>query len=235
MTKPRWTLDSEDRVSWEWRRVRRSFGRSEREQLVADLQYWNNALKNIFEKAEIPSDESNPLLEEIQARFNQQNCDNARRDYRRMHEMLSKRWTCSCQEHKGNIRLDWHASKIASADKLSLTIPSDGCSQWHCISMNFQTTGNSSATQLTNTSGNILPSVPRAPSPSKREKLKSLFSTSNKIRSATQSLTVPMSKQLFSRLIFACLRISSIPLTVFSSPNSATDNSKPGTRDTLPL
>ncbi|KAI0909370.1 hypothetical protein F4823DRAFT_594727 [Ustulina deusta] len=190
--KPRWTSDSEDRISWEWRRVRRSFGRSEREQLVADLQYWNNALKNIFEKAEIPSDESNPLLEEIQARFNQRNCDNARRDYRRMHEMLSNRWTCSCQEHKGNIRLDWHASKIAPADKLSLTIPSDNCSQWHHISMNFHTTGNSSATQLTNISGNILPLVPRAPSPSKREKLKGLFSTSKEIRSSTQSLTIPM-------------------------------------------
>ncbi len=235
LTKPRWTSDSEDRISWEWRRVRRSFGRIEREQLVADLQYWNNVLKNIFEKAEIPSDESNPLLEEIQARFNQRNCDNARRDYRRMHEMLSNRWTCSCQEHKGNIRLDWHASKIAPADKLSLTIPSDNCSQWHHISMNFHTTGNSSATQLTNISGNILPLVPRAPSPSKREKLKGLFSTSKEIRSSTQSLTIPMSKRPFSSLIFACLRISSIPLTVFSSPNPATYKFKPETRDTLPL
>ncbi|KAI0858308.1 hypothetical protein F4860DRAFT_527275 [Xylaria cubensis] len=125
--KPRWTSDSEERIYWEWRRIRRSFGRKERDQLVTDLQYyWNNALKTIFEKAEIPSAESTPLVEEIQARFNQKKCDSTRQEYQRMHEILSARWACSCEEHKSNIRLDWHASNIASADKLSFTMPSNG-------------------------------------------------------------------------------------------------------------
>ncbi|KAI0188964.1 hypothetical protein EV127DRAFT_470925 [Xylaria flabelliformis] len=187
--KPRWTSDSEERIYWEWRRIRRSFSRKERHQLVADLQYWNNALKTIFEKAEIPSAESTPLVEEIQARFNQRKCDTTRQEYQRMHEILSARWACSCEEHKGNIQLDWHASNIASADKLSFTMPSNGCTKWHRISMNFQTTNNSNATQFTN--GSADPSTSQTPSPSRLSKLRDLFSTGENSHSSTNSLNIP--------------------------------------------
>ncbi|KAI1182767.1 hypothetical protein F5B17DRAFT_170400 [Nemania serpens] len=190
--KPRWTSDSEERASWEWRRIRRSFSHREREQLVNDLQYWNTALKNIFEKAEIPSGESTPLLDKIQARFNQKNCDTARRNYQRMHEMLCRRWACNCQEHKGNIQLDWHASKIAPTDKLSLTMPSHNCSQWHRISMSFRVTNDGNGTQPIDTSEKARPATPRTPSPSRLRKLKDLFSSGQKRHSPTQLLPVPV-------------------------------------------
>lgn len=194
--EPRWTSDSEERASWEWRRIRRSLSHREREQLVNDLQYWNTALKNIFEKAEIPSGESTPLLEKIQARFNQKNCDTSRRNYQRMHEMLCQRWTCNCPEHKGNIQLDWHTSKIAPAGKLSLTIPSYSCSQWHRISMNFRAAHDSNDTQPTDMSEKLPPGTPRTPSPSRLSRLKGLFSSSQKKHSPTQLLAVPISKIL---------------------------------------
>ncbi|KAI1123241.1 hypothetical protein F5Y10DRAFT_252238 [Nemania abortiva] len=190
--KPRWTSDSEERVSWEWRRIRRSFGRREREELIADLQHWNTALKNILEKAEIPSEESSPLLQEIQTRFNAKKCDAARRDYQRMHEMLSTRWTCSCREHKGNIRLDWHTSKITPTDKLSLDMPSDGFSQWHHISMNFQAVDSCDNARLTGTSGSSNPSAPRTPSPLRLGKLKVFFSSKDKRSSSANSLIAPI-------------------------------------------
>ncbi|KAJ3580542.1 hypothetical protein NPX13_g21 [Xylaria arbuscula] len=174
--KPQWTTESEDRISWEWRR------------------YWNNALKNIFEKAEIPSLESDSFLNKIQASFNQENCDKARQDYVIMHDMLSKTWTCNCQVHRGNIRLDWHTSKIALADRLLLTVPLEGGSQWNDISVNFQIPVDTTAMQLTNTKRDISPPVPRAPSPSKRDKLKEMFSMGRRSNSSRQSLTIPIAQ-----------------------------------------
>lgn len=199
--KPRWTSDSDERASWEWRRIRRSFGHHEREQLVNDLQYWNTALKNIFEKAEIPSGESTPLLEKIQARFNQKNCDTARRNYQRMHEMLSQRWTCNCQMHKGNIQLDWHASKIAAADKLLLTMSSHSWSQCHRISMNFRGAQESNDTQRTDTNEKLPPAAPRTPSPSRFRRLKDLFPSSQQKQSPTQLLAVPIAAPNMQQII----------------------------------
>ncbi|KAI1109199.1 hypothetical protein F5Y14DRAFT_433390 [Nemania sp. NC0429] len=193
--KPRWTSDSGERASWEWRRIRRSLGHRERDQLVNDLQYWNTALKNIFEKAEIPSGESTPFLEKIQAGFNQKNCDTARRNYQRMHEVLCQKWACNCQEHEGNIQLDWHASKMALADKLSLTMPSHSRSQWHCISMNFRAAHDSNHSQPTDTSEKSRPETPRTPSPSRFRRLKGLFSSGQKKQVPAQLLAVPRASE----------------------------------------
>ncbi|KAI1178528.1 hypothetical protein F4777DRAFT_100586 [Nemania sp. FL0916] len=184
--KPRWSSGSGDRASWEWRRIRRSFGHRERERSVNDLQYWNTALKNIFERAEIPSSESNPLLEKIQARFNQKSFDRARRSYQRMHSILCQRWKCTCQEHKGNIQLDWHASKNPPTDKLSFTMPSHSLTQWHRISVNFRATHENNNTQPIGDSEESRP-----PSPSPIRRLKGLFSSSQKKHSPAQLLAVP--------------------------------------------
>ncbi|KAH7149896.1 hypothetical protein B0J13DRAFT_549043 [Dactylonectria estremocensis] len=153
--KPRWTTDVEERAQWEWRRIRRSLGRKEREQLVAELQYWNTALKNIFEKIEIPLAESDPILDEIQARFNAAHCDKARKNFRHMHDVLAQRWGCSCPEHGGNIRIDWHTTKILPTDKLTLVIPSDGSHNWHQVTVNFQAVDEDNEVQSIASSSNI--------------------------------------------------------------------------------
>ncbi|CAG7559855.1 unnamed protein product [Fusarium equiseti] len=66
------------RANWEWRRVKRSFRRKERQAFIDELRYWNECLKNVFDKTEIPSDESDQLAERLQARYNQRECDRIR-------------------------------------------------------------------------------------------------------------------------------------------------------------
>ncbi|OTA58458.1 hypothetical protein K449DRAFT_436829 [Hypoxylon sp. EC38] len=169
--KPRWTSDSGERASWEWRRVRRSFRRKEREKMINDLQYWNTALKNIFEKAEIPLDEPSPLVDEVQARFNAKLCDATRQKYRLMHEMMLKRWSCGCEEHRANIRLDWHTSEVLTADNLTIVMESGSDTQLHAFSLHLQASDECIDVQPVPERQHT-----RSPSPSRFDKLKDKLS-----------------------------------------------------------
>lgn len=83
-----------ERAQWEWRRVKRSFKGIERKRMIDDLQYWNTALKNCFERPEIPSAESDPMVKEIQARFNAKDCDTVRAHAQAIHSMIEAGWNC---------------------------------------------------------------------------------------------------------------------------------------------
>ncbi|KAH7174587.1 uncharacterized protein B0J16DRAFT_183258 [Fusarium flagelliforme] len=123
--KPRWTDTAPERANWEWRRVKRSFRRKERQAFIDELRYWNECLKNVFEKTEIPSDESDQLSERLQARYNQRECDRIRENVRLVHKALqSVGWTCHCAEHWGSIRLCWHMEKIITSEKLDFCFSS---------------------------------------------------------------------------------------------------------------
>ncbi|CAJ2511462.1 Uu.00g070870.m01.CDS01 [Anthostomella pinea] len=145
--KPYWAASSPERANWEWRRVKRSFGRRERQQLVDELQYWNTSLKNVFEKAEVVSDESDPLVEEIQARSNPKHCDTVRRNARIFHDALAKSWECTCKEgHDGRLQLNWHDEKVPTSDSFGLLLPTSGPhSRWCHISVKMEETSQKSA------------------------------------------------------------------------------------------
>ena len=99
--------------------MKRSFGRRERQAFIDELQHWNECLKNVFEKVEIPSDESDHLAERLQARYNQRECDRIRENVRLVHKALqSVGWTCRCAEHWGSIRLCWHMEKTITSERL---------------------------------------------------------------------------------------------------------------------
>lgn len=94
--------------------MRRSFGQTERQALIDELAFWNNALKNCFEKHEIPSDNSDAPVRELQARFNPEQVDTVRKYARVLHEALEAGWNCVCQQpHQGNLSLDWHEKQTA--------------------------------------------------------------------------------------------------------------------------
>ncbi|KAK5661837.1 hypothetical protein OQA88_9941 [Cercophora sp. LCS_1] len=61
--QPQWSKRAPERMSWEWRRVRRGLGSLTRNELVQQLQYWNTALSKAFEKPEIPRDEDGLLIQ----------------------------------------------------------------------------------------------------------------------------------------------------------------------------
>ncbi|KAF7505309.1 hypothetical protein GJ744_001012 [Endocarpon pusillum] len=110
--KPQWTNDPPDRAAWEWRKVKRAFGTKERKSLISDLQYWNDALKNCFEKQEVPLDDTDPIVQKIQSTFNPKRCELLRENAQAIHRALRSAWTCGCiPPHRGSIELDWHSDE----------------------------------------------------------------------------------------------------------------------------
>lgn len=112
--QPGWTKEPPDRVYWEWKRVKRSFGRSSRQKLIDELQFWNNALKVCFEQSELPLDSGTPSLtvERIRTKFNSQWCNEIRRQAGQIHEAVAKSWRCQCNDHQASLKVLWHGDQF---------------------------------------------------------------------------------------------------------------------------
>ncbi|KAK5630118.1 hypothetical protein RRF57_005833 [Xylaria bambusicola] len=127
--QPKWTSVEASRASWEWRRVKRSFGVKDRKQLFDELQHWNNALKNCLEpKREIASDHADPMTVELIQRFNIKYCDEARTNFRIIHETLATAWNnpCNAPRHPSNVELTWQHQGLNEIGKLQLSVPELG-------------------------------------------------------------------------------------------------------------
>ncbi|KAI0448029.1 hypothetical protein F4803DRAFT_4830 [Xylaria telfairii] len=159
--KPKWTDEAPERVSWEWRRVKRSFGDKYRKELFDELQYWNTALKNCLEpKREIPSDRADPLTTELVTLFNFKSCDETRENARIIHEALEVAWSnCPDHQHPSNVELTWQQSGLKETGRLHLSVPEFGGNgegkHWQKIFISID------AEQIHSTSGcNAVPNLP---------------------------------------------------------------------------
>ncbi|KAI1061026.1 hypothetical protein LB507_010093 [Fusarium sp. FIESC RH6] len=182
--KPKWTDTAPERANWEWRRVKRSFRRKERQAFIDELRYWNECLKNVFEKTEIPSDESDQLAERLQARYNQRECDRIRENVRLVHKALqSVGWTCHCAEHWGSIRLCWHMEKTITSEKLDFCFSSPQSSiSWQSIHIRVEEKDKLNAQSQESPriiSPGVSPQMPHTPSP-KRQKFKEMLGLSQR-------------------------------------------------------
>ncbi|KAK7403826.1 hypothetical protein QQX98_010397 [Neonectria punicea] len=120
--QPKWTSDPAERAAWNWRRVKRGLGSSERDDLIQQLQYWNTALANVFERPEIPQDEDGPLVQKLQAQFNDKTCNIIRKNARCVYNALAQTWRCNCPQHRANLELSWHSDKSITAGPFTLAI-----------------------------------------------------------------------------------------------------------------
>jgi hypothetical protein len=112
--QPLWTDEPPDRAQWEWRRVKRSFSIKRRKAVVEELQYWNTALKNCFEKPEVPAEDEDTKVQELQAQFNSKYCDSIRENVGTIHEALKDGWKCGCPcSHHATIDLGWQSETVA--------------------------------------------------------------------------------------------------------------------------
>ncbi|KAK4164376.1 hypothetical protein QBC43DRAFT_300477 [Cladorrhinum sp. PSN259] len=137
--RPKWTTEPPDRAIWEWRRVRRGFSRSSRQKLIEELQFWNDALKNCFDKAELPLDNDTPTsaVDTMRSKYDSASCNRIRQRASKIHQVLSRSWLCqSHQQHSGNLKLPWHTGDAAltKEEGLSLLFPykATGSSQYWC-------------------------------------------------------------------------------------------------------
>lgn len=95
------TSQSRRRLEWEWRRIRRSFGRKEREALIQDFERYNANLATYVEQHEIlaPSPERWPGSSLT-------HLDLVRDQVCGLYEALEDGWRCSCLDaHNANLKL----------------------------------------------------------------------------------------------------------------------------------
>lgn len=118
-------------MSWEWRRVRRSFGRKERKEIFNQLQKWNTALQNCgLERREILPDSENRITNLIRRRFDESRTATIRENVRVLHKAISSSLDCNCSDpHQGNIQLNWHDRKPFTSSAFSLAISSTTIAQ----------------------------------------------------------------------------------------------------------
>ncbi|TLD21406.1 hypothetical protein PspLS_09223 [Pyricularia sp. CBS 133598] len=123
--KPRWTQEPPERARWEWRRVHHAINADYRESLISKLQASNHALSRCLEsggRRELPlsnsaSDASSPTLAAIQARFDAKQCAAQRTTAEEVHRAATSAWKCSQHSHRGNLRLTWHNSDVATSSE----------------------------------------------------------------------------------------------------------------------
>lgn len=86
--QPLWSHESPERVSWEWRRVRRSFRAKKCDKIIHDLRNWNDDLRHLVESAEtLPNDESY-AVRRVRRLYNRSNCESVRSTLRSLHRAL---------------------------------------------------------------------------------------------------------------------------------------------------
>ncbi|KAJ2982580.1 hypothetical protein NUW58_g6412 [Xylaria curta] len=144
--KPKWTDEWPERVSWEWRRVERSFGNKYRKELYRELHYWNSCLKTCLEpKREILSTYADPLTTEILRGFNPRYCEDARENFRIIHEALAVAWgkNCTCPQHPSNVELIWQQTGLKETGQLQLSLQEVGAygesKHWQRVSVGLDT------------------------------------------------------------------------------------------------
>ncbi|KAI1743713.1 hypothetical protein F4680DRAFT_409164 [Xylaria scruposa] len=187
--KPKWTEEAPERVSWEWRKVKRSFRDAERKELFDELQRWNTALKNCLEpKREILSDHADPMTAELIRHFNLKSCDEARKNVRIVYETLAAAWSnCTDPQHPSNVELIWQQAGLKDTSQLQLSVPelreNDKGKHWQKISISVDpnqmdsTSSCNTVPKLFSTKNlaivpaSVVPSKCESPSPDGRKRL----------------------------------------------------------------
>jgi len=144
-------------MNWEWRRVRRSFGKSRRKQIISRLQEWNTALQNCgLEKRENAPDSEIHIISLIQGRFDGRRTNKIRDNAQDAYETLRSGLQCDCcVSHRSNLQLNWHENKRFDDSTFNIAVaypksvqdlsPSEGDrTVWRSLSVSIeQPTGSS--------------------------------------------------------------------------------------------
>ncbi|KAF1952833.1 hypothetical protein CC80DRAFT_596261 [Byssothecium circinans] len=114
---PTWEDVRSDRMKWEWRRVKRSFGGTRRKEVFRGLQHCNTALQNSgLEKRETLPETENRIVNLIRKRFDEDRTVTLRQNAGALHKAMASSFGCHCSRpHEGNIQLNWHENRSFDA------------------------------------------------------------------------------------------------------------------------
>lgn len=110
----------QDRFSWEWRRIRRSLGKKERESLISSFERYNNNLKTFVQNNEILAPHSSGREKDFVKYL-----DLVRNQACGLHSILGNSWKCNCSApHTAYLRLQHPPEASPSPPTFSVTFPS---------------------------------------------------------------------------------------------------------------
>lgn len=149
--QPSWTDEPPDRASWEWRRVKRSFSTKKRTRILTDLRNWNDDLRNLIERAEVPAaDDGSAAVERVRMRFNRQQCDALRASVGALHRAVRAGVSgCNGQRHEAGIEMDWEAVPRFTVCLLHGQSPLETWRCFHAAGDGGETNGHASQPSLT--------------------------------------------------------------------------------------
>ncbi|KAL6853073.1 hypothetical protein ACO1O0_007626 [Amphichorda felina] len=185
--RPRWTDEPPERASFEWRRVKRSFSTRKRDKILSDLRNWNDDLKNLIEKTEIPADDGSAAVEKVKLRYNRHTCDSIRESLQSLHRAVQGAICCTKAPHQATLTLDWLGTRLKSSEVPKFTVsllhgsdptPKSPWRSFHAASEGDESSPGDSTTSLLSTT----PSPPstRSPSPALKSKVTRIFSKPRK-------------------------------------------------------
>ncbi|KFY43828.1 hypothetical protein V494_01792 [Pseudogymnoascus sp. VKM F-4513 (FW-928)] len=124
--KPKWKpiYNTDERLqdcfAWEWRRIRRSLGKREREALISSFERYNNDLARFVQNNEIPA----PPSSGQDKRFVKY-LDLVRNQACGLHSILGNSWRCNCNApHTAYLRLQHPSEASPSPPTFAVTFPS---------------------------------------------------------------------------------------------------------------
>ncbi|OBT70027.1 hypothetical protein VE03_00654 [Pseudogymnoascus sp. 23342-1-I1] len=108
----------QDRFSWEWRRIRRSLGKGEREALISSFERYNNNLASFVQNNEILAPQSSGREKGFVKYL-----DLVRNQACGLHSILGNSWKCNCNApHTAYLRLQ-HPSEASPSPTFGVTFP----------------------------------------------------------------------------------------------------------------
>jgi hypothetical protein len=111
-------VPSRNRIKWEWRRIKHSFSKREREELLNRFERDNNNLAAYVQTYEIQAPDSSDRTQEIVKYF-----DLVRTHACDLHGILTYSWDCTCKTgHRAYLRLE-HSSAAFIFPTFNVTFP----------------------------------------------------------------------------------------------------------------
>ncbi|KAI8632050.1 hypothetical protein F5Y19DRAFT_422953 [Xylariaceae sp. FL1651] len=127
-----------DKTQWNWSRVKHSLNTKKRNKVLESLRHWNEDLRRVVEKTELPEEADSNKIQELKLRFSPQRCSAIRKCLGSLHRALGAGLCCACPSpHQAAVDLDWEsyesnetqAYKVAVSNKEN-TLPSRHVSSW---------------------------------------------------------------------------------------------------------
>jgi hypothetical protein len=111
-------VTSRNRVKWEWRRIKHSFSKKKREELLSRFEQDNNNLAAYVQTYEIQASRLDDRTQQIVKYF-----DLVRTHACDLHGILSHSWNCSCNTgHRAYLRLE-HSSEALTSPTFYVIFP----------------------------------------------------------------------------------------------------------------